>query len=62
MEEEIPEFNSAYDKYVFYAKRYMLELAFSLLMVGYLLNFFAGKKYNSGIAVTFLNLAKNILD
>lgn len=48
-EEPVPEFDSAYDKYMYYARKYLVELCISSILIIYVLNIFVGKKVNSKI-------------
>lgn len=59
--EPIPEFESDTEKYIYYARKYLVEICLALLVVVFILNFFVGKKVNTKIAAMWLSEAVPLL-
>ncbi len=47
--EPVPEFESATEKYIYYARKYMVELCLGSIFIVYILNIWVGSKVNSKV-------------
>ena len=61
IEEPVPIFESQFDMYIFYARKYLTEMCLASIMLVYILNFFVGKGVNSKIATMWLTQALPVL-
>jgi hypothetical protein len=60
-EEPVPEFESNYEMYMFYARKYMIEISLVGVVLVYILNFFTGKSVNTKIVAMWLTESLPVL-
>ena len=53
--EPVPEFNSDFEKYMYYGRKYLPEICLVIIGIVYILNIFVGKNVNSKFAIAWLN-------
>lgn len=61
-EEPIPEFENDIDKYIYYARKYLIEIFLAMLAGVFILNIYYGQKVNCKIAAMWLTEVLPILD
>lgn len=59
--EPVPEFNSSVEMYIYYGRKYLMEICLILIAVVYFINIFVGKKVNAKIVSMWLAEALPVL-